>query len=163
MIIRKYRPSDRETLKDITINCFDGASSIDHNIERLFGLINKKNWACRKKRQIDDDINANSDDIFVAEVNDTPIGYVIMRLNHENKIGLISNIAVLSEHRGSGIGRTLIEEALGHFRDKGMKLARIETLDTNQVGQHLYPAYGFKEVARQIHYALPLEKTQPQN
>jgi ribosomal protein S18 acetylase RimI-like enzyme len=29
----------------------------------------------------------------------------------------------------------------------------IETMGSNPVGQSLYPSCGFKEVARQIHYA----------
>ena len=47
------------------------------------------------------------------------------------------------------------------FRDAsidqlGLRQAKIETLDTNLAGQHLYPKLGFVEVARQIHYAMPL-------
>jgi hypothetical protein len=36
-------------------------------------------------------------------------------------------------------------------------VAKIETLDQNPVGQALYPSLGFKEVARQIHYAMRLD------
>jgi hypothetical protein len=37
-----------------------------------------------------------------------------------------------------------------------MTVAKIETLEQNSIGRHLYPSIGFIEVARQIHYALPL-------
>jgi hypothetical protein len=32
----------------------------------------------------------------------------------------------------------------------------IETIEGNEIGEHLYPACGFAEVARQIHFALKL-------
>jgi hypothetical protein len=37
-----------------------------------------------------------------------------------------------------------------------MKLAKIETLMQNDIGSSFYPSVGFEEVARQIHYAMPL-------
>ena len=157
MIIRPYCQSDRNILKDITIRCFDGVSSIDHNTQRLFGLIDGKDWAWRKKRHIDNDIAAHSAGIFVADNEGTPIGYVTTRVDHEARIGSIPNLAVLSEFRKTGIGQALLTKAMEHLREQGMKLVRIETLDTNAVGKHFYPSYGFKEVARQIHYAAPLD------
>jgi hypothetical protein len=32
----------------------------------------------------------------------------------------------------------------------------IETMESNPVGQHLYPSCGFEEVARQVHDAMKL-------
>jgi ribosomal protein S18 acetylase RimI-like enzyme len=60
------------------------------------------------------------------------------------------------EFHGRGIGRKLIEAALAYFRQKGMAYAKIETLEQNRVGRHLYPSLGFKEVSRQIHYFMEL-------
>ena len=47
--------------------------------------------------------------------------------------------------------------ALEHFRSLGLAQARIDTLTCNEVGQHLYPAMGFRELARQVHYVMPLK------
>ena len=156
MKIRAYHPSDRETLKEITAVCFGRNSSIDHNIERLLGRIAGKDWTWRKKRCIDDDIAANASGIFVAVQADVPVGYITTRLDCESGIGFIPNMAVLPDHAGCGLGRALIGAAVEYLRDQGMKLVRIETLESNAVGQHLYPSLGFQEVARQIHYVLPL-------
>jgi hypothetical protein len=35
-------------------------------------------------------------------------------------------------------------------------MSRIETLEQNPIGQHLYPSLGFQEFARQIHFIKPL-------
>ena len=37
-----------------------------------------------------------------------------------------------------------------------MTVAKIETLEQNTIGRHLYPSLGFREIARQIHYAMSL-------
>ena len=78
------------------------------------------------------------------------------RCDCETRIGWIHNLAVAAGVRGGGLGRRLIEHALAHFRAGGMTVAKIETLEQNAVGRHLYPAVGFIEVARQVHYAMPL-------
>ena len=157
MTIRSYREADREILKEITIACFGRDSSIDLNIELCFGPTNGKDWAWRKQRQIEEDIEANPSGVFVAEVEDAPVGYITTRVDDETKIGSIPNLAVLSTHQQQGIGRGLIGRALAYFREQGMELARIETLASNAVGQEFYPSCGFTEVARQIHYAMSLK------
>ena len=84
------------------------------------------------------------------------MGYVTMQCDPETRIGWIHNLAVETEARGQGVGRRLIEHALAHFRAAGMTVAKIETLEQNPIGRHLYPSVGFVEVARQIHYAMAL-------
>lgn len=153
MQIRPYRESDREIIKAITTEAFSGVS-IDHNLERLFGAIAGHDWRWRKARQIDDDIAAPGAAILVAEdEHGTVAGYVTTRIDQDSGVGLIPNLAVRADQRGRGLGRQLIEAALELFRSAGLQIARIETLDQNAVGQHLYPDCGFVEVARQIHYA----------
>jgi ribosomal protein S18 acetylase RimI-like enzyme len=85
------------------------------------------------------------------------VGYVTTRLNAEAGIGLIPNLAVSPEHQGKGLGRMLLQYALNFFKERGIAVAKIETLEQNPVGQSLYPSLGFVEVARQIHYAMRLD------
>jgi ribosomal protein S18 acetylase RimI-like enzyme len=155
MKIRTFQESDRETLKRITIISFDGVS-IDRNIENLCGPIAGKSWEWRKGRQIDEDLNANPGGVFVAEDDGQCVGYITTRIDPASRIGGIPNLAVLPEYRKSGLGHKLMDTAMEYFRRQGMQYARIETLDQNPVGQRFYPGYGFKEVARQIHYIMPV-------
>jgi ribosomal protein S18 acetylase RimI-like enzyme len=157
MMIRRYGETDRESIKAITAICFAGVS-IDFGIEVKYGPIDGKDWRWRKVRQIDDDIAANAEGIFVAVENGKVVGYVTSRVDHDSKIGWIPNLAVLPEYQQHGIGKVLIETALTYMTEAGMLYARIETLAHNTVGQHFYPSMGFKEVARQIHYIMPLGK-----
>ena len=79
-------------------------------------------------------------------------------MNVNGSIGWIPNLAVDPSHQGKGLGRALLLHALDFFRRSGSQVAKIETLEQNALGQSLYASLGFKEVARQIHYALRLEE-----
>ena len=159
MKIRNFEESDREALKEITVICFGESSSIDHKIEARFGKVGGNDWAWRKERHIDDDIATDPDGIFVAELDARPIGYITSRIDHEGKIGSIPNLAVLPSHRGQGFARSLIDAAVAYLKQAGMTHVRIETLAGNEIGEAFYTSYGFTEVARQIHYIMPIDAT----
>jgi ribosomal protein S18 acetylase RimI-like enzyme len=157
IVIRPYREADRDTVLQLTVSGFEGVS-IDHNIDRRLGPIAGRDWRWRKARDIDRDIDERGAELAVAEDEESGavVGYVTMQCDTETRIGWIHNLAVAAGVRGGGLGRRLIEHALAHFRAGGMTVAKIETLEQNAVGRHLYPSVGFIEVARQVHYAMPL-------
>src|SRR5262245_58116369 len=108
MTIRPYRETDREPIKAITVEAFDGVS-IDQNIERRFGLIADRDWRWRKARHIDEDIAAADAVVWVAENNRGEIiGYITTKIDRAAGVGLIPNLAVRAGLRGQGIGRKLI-------------------------------------------------------
>ena len=98
---------------------------------------------------------------FVAELDGQVIGYITTAVSQRTSTGRIPNIGIARGYRGLGLGTRLIEYALASFRRQGLRLARIETLVQNSVGDHLYRKLGFQEIARQIHFAQPLEDTEP--
>ena len=154
--LRPFRTDDLPRLQEITALTF-GPVSIDRNLEERFGDFGPSDWRERKCAAIADDCRIQPDGVFVAESSEGDVvGYVTTRLNPGSGIGGIPNLAVDPAHQGQGIGRALLERALAFFREQGMEIAKIETLEQNPVGQHLYPGLGFVEVARQIHYALDL-------
>jgi ribosomal protein S18 acetylase RimI-like enzyme len=155
MTIRPYQPSDRARILDITEVCFEPVS-IDRNIERKFGPIGGRDWAWRKRRAVAAELDGNPQNIFVADMDGACAGYVTTRIDTETKIGVIPNLAVDPAFQKHGLGRKLIDTAVAHARAQGMLFLKIETLDQNAVGARFYPAYGFTEVARQIHYVMPL-------
>lgn len=156
--IRLYQPSDLPRLREITVEAFDGVS-IDQNAERQFGLIHGRDWRWRKARHTDEDARRDPDGIFVMVDGEEILGFIATWMDHEAGIGHIPNLALTAKARGKGLGKRLIRKALDHFRRQGLPYAKIETLAQNSVGERLYPAMGFREVARQIHYLMPLEET----
>ncbi len=156
MKIRLFTQDDIAELKRITIEGFDG-TAIDQRVENTFGILAGHDWRWRKSRHVDEDIAANPSGVFVAEDQGRVLGYISTRLDLEAGKGRIPNLAVDRSARQQGIGRRLIEHALEYFRCKGMSFVMIETMDNNAVGQHLYPACGFIETCRQIHFAMKLD------
>ena len=68
----------------------------------------------------------------------------------------LAPLAVVPSHQKKGIGKRLIEHALGYMKSMGMEHARIDTIEQNPVAMSYYPKLGFKEITRRIHYIMPL-------
>jgi ribosomal protein S18 acetylase RimI-like enzyme len=152
ILIRPFHPADLDRIKELTVAAFPGVT-LEQNVEDQLGVLAGHDWQWRKARHIDDDVAAEPDGIFVAELDGVVIGYITTRTDRDAGKGRIPNLAVDATHRGHGLGRRLIEHALAHFRHQGLAYAMIETMAQNDTGHHLYEACGFQEVARQIHFA----------
>jgi ribosomal protein S18 acetylase RimI-like enzyme len=150
--IRVYQPEDLAAIKRLTVEAFAGVT-LEQNVEEKLGLLHGHDWRWRKARHIDDDVAANAPGIFVAEAEGRVIGYITTRIDRPAGQGRIPNLAVAAEFRAQGLGRRLLERALDYFRAEGLAYATIETMAQNVAGNHVYPACGFEEVARQVHFA----------
>ena len=153
--IRHYRPDDLPQLQQITIDSFCGVA-LEQMLEGKYGRWNERSWRERKGDQIKDDCTGNPGGVFVAERDGVIVGYITTIIDKVNSRGRIPNMAVVASARGLGLGRRLVHHALDYFRQTGMKVAQIETMESNDIGQHLYPSCGFEEIARQVHYAMKL-------
>lgn len=156
MHIRIFRPTDLERLRALTVEAFHGVS-IDENIEQRHGVIQGHDWRWRKARQVEADTQVHPEGVFVAEEGGEVRGFVTTRLDPESGFGHVPHLVVAAGERGRGLGRQLLRHALDYFRAQGLSHVRIETLEQNAVGRHLFPALGFEEVARQIHFVMALE------
>ncbi len=78
---------------------------------------------------------------LVAEKDGKIIGYagawIILDESH------ITNIAVLKEERGQGIGRALTAGLLQYLSNLGAAYATLEVRKSNEVAQNLYKSLGF--------------------
>ena len=78
---------------------------------------------------------------LVAEKDGKIIGYagawIIIDESH------ITNIAVLSDYRGQGIGRRLTEGLMQYLSNLGAAYATLEVRKSNEVAQNLYVSLGF--------------------
>lgn len=156
--IREFRLEDLPRLLEITDATF-GPVSIDASMERLLGPFSPGGWRARKRAAIEEDCRAQPDGVYVAvDPRGDVAGYVTTRLNPATNVGWIPNLAVDPAHQRAGLGRALLVHALDRMRQAGMRVAKIETLEQNPVGQKLYPRLGFREAARQIHYAMRLDE-----
>ena len=78
---------------------------------------------------------------LVAEKDGKLIGYagawIILDESH------ITNIAVLKDERGQGIGRRLTEGLMQYLSNLGAAYATLEVRKSNEVAQNLYKSLGF--------------------
>jgi len=149
--VRPYSRRDRDSVLRIAEDSFEGFC-LDYNMEMHFGRMADTTWQERKRKGIEYDLRVNARHVLVAELDGEVVGFICTRLYGELLTGHIANLAVAKPYQGRGIGKALIGHALEHFRQQGMRYARIETLEQNYKGRNLYPAFGFKEIGRQIYY-----------
>lgn len=151
--IRTFQPRDLEAIAVLMRTVFRPAS-IDARIHKLCGGTPWHKTKCQQARR---QVEANPSGCFVAvDSRDGMVGFVSTAIVPTASRGCILDLAVARDFQGRGIGRRLIQRALKHFRKLGLAQAKIETLDDNLAGEHLYKQLGFTEVARQIHFAMPL-------
>jgi ribosomal protein S18 acetylase RimI-like enzyme len=155
IVIDTATPADADAADAITREAFAGVG-MDHAIEKLLGPLPGLSWQDLKARQVRREIAVTPGDCFVARAGGQVVGYVTTRALIRGLRGQILNLAVAADHRDKGIGRMLLDRAVEHFRARGFRQVKIETLVDNEIGSHLYPAVGFREVTRQIHYVMEL-------
>ena len=153
--IRTARADNAEAIVRLIANVFESAS-IDARIAARYG---GAPWHRVKGALVRRQVADHPGGTFVAVRGDELVGVVTTAVNPVASRGWIIDLAVSRDCQGQVIGRRLILRALRHFRRLRLHHAKIETLDTNLAGQHLYPDLGFVEIARQVHYVMPLRRT----
>ena len=78
------------------------------------------------------------------------LGYVVAWFVADQ--GEIANIAVAPDQRGRGVGRALLDAALGEAAARGIAAVFLEVRDSNQRARELYASRGFEEVGRRRRY-----------
>jgi ribosomal protein S18 acetylase RimI-like enzyme len=155
IVIANYQPQHLSRILEITSSGFSGVS-IDYWAEQHLGYV-APGWQERKLADVRRTINDEPSGVFVALAGGEVVGYVTVETYSAKKLGRIVDLAVDAQYRRQGLGSRLITRGLEYMKERGMNLAKIETLTTNEAGQAAYPKMGFKEVARQIHYVMPLK------
>ncbi len=91
-------------------------------------------------------------DLFlVAETREGIVGYAVGVLR-VNNMGHIVSIAVAKRWRRKGIGTKLIRELERRFREKKMKVSRLEVRVSNEPAIRLYERLGYKIIHRVKNY-----------
>lgn len=88
---------------------------------------------------------------FVAESNEQIIGVYVLLPTRPKTVEIV-NVAVVEEHKGKGIGKLLIGDAIGVAKTKGYKTIEIGT-GNSSIGQlALYQKCGFRIVSVDPNY-----------
>ena len=83
---------------------------------------------------------------LVAERDGSVVGYVVADSvsNRGTEVGHVKDIAVHPEHRGEGIGSTLLTRALAVLGANGIDRVKLEVRAENDEALRLYRRFGFE-------------------
>ncbi len=94
---------------------------------------------------------------LVSEIGELVVGYIMCRVeygfSHLRRFGLarkghVVSVAVLPEHRGKGVGSSLIEYCQGEMAKKSCKEVYLEVRVSNEQAISLYRRLNYKLVSR---------------
>ena len=94
-------------------------------------------------------------DCFLAEVDGTPAGYVLIVPELVIDRAIIEG-AVAPAYRRRGVGRMLLDHGVAHSRSLGAKLAHVSASSAATAVRRLCEGAGFAEVNRQLQMRLDL-------
>lgn len=99
------------------------------------------------KEQLENDLSH----FFVAkDIDGMVIGYAGMQAIAGE--GYVTNIAVLPQYRGKGIGARLVKQLIDITNNLKLDFISLEVRPSNTVATALYNKYGFKEVGRRKNF-----------
>lgn len=116
-----------------------------------FAEIDQKCFTVPWSRKAFEDEFKNSIAVYFAARNDNEcIGYAgFWNVSGE---GDITNVAVVEEHRRSGVGSMLIEAVLEKAKQLNIDIMTLEVRQSNYKAQGLYKKYGFEVIGTRKRY-----------
>ena len=89
-------------------------------------------------------------DLLAAEVDGRLVGYAAQWTVADQ--GELGNIAVATDWRGMGIGRSLLSSVIECARLRGVRELFLEVRPSNTVAHRLYERFGFRRAGRRRNY-----------
>lgn len=104
-------------------------------------------WRASQAAAIEGVCTASANSVWVAAVDDRPVGFVAVSIIDEDaaRAGEISMVAVHPTHQGSGVGAALVQHALDAIKATGVDLAVVATGGDpgHAPARALYEKFGF--------------------
>ena len=127
----KIRPYHQSDLTDVLI-AWDAASRLAHP------FLNEQ-FLIQERKNIQDLYLPNAD-TWVAEVDDTVVGFISLVGNE------VGGLFLHPDHHGKGLGRALMDKARSLHNH-----LELEVFVNNRIGRNFYARYGFVLMEEKIH------------
>ena len=159
MEMRDYRDNDLQAVMAIANTAWQDIRKMSREALGYFisDILNPAGDAKSKGLQVKAQIDSGQYGIAVCEDNGTVVGFITYRI--EGVFGEICNNAALKSTGLKGIGQTMYQFVLEHFRKAGVKVAKVTTgLDwAHAPARRAYERAGFKKRLDSTTYFMELE------
>lgn len=101
-------------------------------------------------------------ELLLARDGAEPIGFVSFTLEHgryerDRTLGTVSNLFVVPERRGEGVGGDLLNAAERALRETGAETVALEALAANELAREFYAAHGYEPHRVELQKSLPTD------
>lgn len=144
--IRPFKPSDLDALVDLSLRAWTPVYASLRTVlgDEIFFRLHPT-WELDQAEAVRSSCTSERD-VFVAVVDDRPVGFVAVALDafHE-RMGVIDIIGVDPDYQRRGVASRLTTAAIDHMRSSGMDVAVVETGGDpgHEPARALYEAEGF--------------------
>ncbi|WP_127553956.1 N-acetyltransferase [Actinoplanes sp. OR16] len=155
--IRPLIAADVQAVVDLSLLAWEPVFVSFENVlgSTVFNLMYRPDWRTAQAAAVRTCCLA--DDAFVLNTDDgVTAGFVVLRQDREESLGIIEMIAVHPEHQRRGHGRALMEFAIRRLTDQGLALINVGTGGDpgHAPARALYEAVGFTGLPL-VNYYLP--------
>jgi ribosomal protein S18 acetylase RimI-like enzyme len=143
IVVRRFESAEWLTYKDLRLRALaDSPDAFASTLARESARANDE-WRDRLER------GANSPRDFpaLASVGDVPAGIAWTRFDDERPgVAHLFQVWVAPEHRGTGVGRRLVEAAIAWSRRSEVRVLELAVTRNGSAAAHLYRDLGFSAV-----------------
>lgn len=127
--LREYRPADEETVVALSLRAWEPVfDALEEALGPELFLRLRGDWRAGHASDVRGVLADSTQRVWVAEdAGERAVGFVAARLHRDQELGEIYMIAVHPGAQGRGIGTALTTAATDWLRNKGMRVAMIET------------------------------------
>ncbi len=156
ILIREYHPNDAAALKELLARLQDHLAKIDF-LEQFIPYKDFKQDDYLKMQL--ESVEKKHGKIYLAEEEGALIavlvGWIVdERLDfveyYPNKIGYISDLYVVEEFRGQGIGEALVEKIEAYFKEQHCDQIALSYLIANEPAHRFYEGLGYRDYSARM-------------
>lgn len=126
--IRSFRDDDLDTVVDLSLLAWE---PVFESFQQVLGMdiyhLIWPDWRASQREVVEKACNDAEKITWVAEADDAVVGFVACEMDDEKEIGEIYLLAVHPDDQNHGIGAELNRVALEKMKERGMKMATVET------------------------------------
>jgi ribosomal protein S18 acetylase RimI-like enzyme len=146
--IRSLAPADLQAVVDLSLLAWEPVFASFEKIlgSAIFGLLYRPEWRAAQAADVRRNCLADSAESFVLTTSDdVVVGFVVLRQDREQSLGVIEMVAVHPQHQRRGYARALMEFSIQRLHGQGLELINVGTGGDpgHAPARALYEAVGF--------------------